>query len=45
MAKKWDLNMLGSVFEAHKRIGRKMQSNFEKLDFASGAFIFSSIFL
>ena len=45
MAKKWDLKTFGSVFEAYKRIGRKMQSKFEKMDFISETFIFSSIFL
>ena len=45
MAKKWDLKTFGSVVEAYKRIGRKMQSNFEKMDFISETFIFSSIFL
>jgi len=37
--------MFGSVLEAYKRIGRKICFNFEKLDFASESFIFTSIFL
>ena len=45
MAKKWDLKTFGIIFEAYKLIGRKIQSNFEKMDFISETFIFSSIFL
>ena len=43
--KKWDLKTFGDVLEAYKRIGRKIWFNFEKLDFASESFIFSSMFL